>query len=102
MVDSSQNNLQPYPQILVNFLVLGGFPFWILIEYCEDYFLGHLFYPRVDVVDPSALCDNHFYPQDIGDNVLVSAVCKSPEFLYKEYVCRTIEPLEVVSPTLFL
>lgn len=76
MVDGSQNNLQPDPQILLKFLVLGGFPLWVLIEYCGDYFLGHVFFPRVDVVDPSApylfhdqklenglLCDDNFPPR---------------------------------------
>lgn len=100
---------------MVKFLVLGGFPFWILFEYCGGYLLRNVFFPRVDIIDPSApsslhvqklgyelFSDNHFDAKDIRNNTMVVAICKSPKFLNEEGVDKTIEPLEIISLTLFL
>lgn len=114
-MDGSQNDFQLDPQIMVKFLVLGGFLLWVLFEYSGDYLLGYVFCPRVDVVDPSApnlfhvqnlgyglLCDDQFYPQDVGDNAAIVVVYKSLELFNKEGVDWTLESLEVISPALFL
>lgn len=103
------------PQILVKLLVLGGFPFWVLLEYNGNYLMGYVFFSRVYVINPSApsflhiqklgywlLCDDYFDSQDKGNYAMVAAVCKSPEFLNEESVDWTVESLEVISPSLFL
>lgn len=78
MMNGSQNGLQPDSEVLVKFFILGGVSFSVLFEDGWENFLGHILFPRVNVVNPPSLCLLHvqkgvdgllsvddFYPQNI-------------------------------------
>lgn len=113
MMDYSQNDLQPNSQMLMKLFVFGGFSFRVLREDDGDNFPGHILCPRVYVVDSSSpnyfhiqklgngfLCDHNLDAHNIGHNVVITTINKSPEFLQQECVSGDIKTFEVVFPPL--
>lgn len=77
-MDGAQSDLHPDSEVLVKFFVFGGVAFSVLLENGWGNFLGHVLFPRVDIVDPSSPCllhvkkrgdgllsDNNLYPQNM-------------------------------------
>lgn len=96
MVNASEKDLEPRPQILVKLLIFGYFSFWVLREDGGNDFLGHVLSPKVYVVDsfsPSIfhiqersygfLSDYDLDSQNVRNNVVIIAISESPEFLHQ-------------------